>query len=445
MPSRTSLLPCAALLAAAACTSGPAGNWRRMARPMTLGDDMPVEFSSQRKAFATAGYMELPGDGNLSLVAQAVNNQAKISLRLFERTGNLPVAEGASPLEVPNLRAGQYYLYVANDTPAIATRVNFRAVFKPADPDGKSGDDKDATGAREITGGRAAVGTVDYMNMNRTDHVKLPMPLGGSASVRVRFDGLRGKVATTAILPTGEEIAFDTKKPAEVKNVPPGDLVVRVQAEEGGFARYSVTAQVVDADPDGDSGENADRSGADELQLKPRQGANTQFAEARAEVNFDKRNATDWYRVQMPDKGKLSVQLRLKNPRAKVHAYFGRDDDVRRVQSGFNVDVAKDAYYVKVQAADQGEASGYTLTVEYYPAVYIDARVIEIDRKNGCAVLVDKGSNHMVRQGVAASVVVGGQTVVTGLVETVFANSSRVRVAGGDCKFSNASVQISGY
>jgi hypothetical protein len=274
--------------------------------------------------------------------------------------------------------------------------------------------------------------------------------MGGSAKVTVKYDGLRGKVQSVVIGPDGQEIPFDQKKPADVKNIPPGDLIVRVQAEEGGFAKYQIIAQAVDADPERDSGENATAEGADELMLKPKPGGTTLTAEAKppAGVDYDKGNRTDWYKIALPDKGKLSVALKLKNPRAKVFAYFGKTEseceDARKIPSGFNVDVDKTSYYVRVQAADKGEASLYTLSLEYYPANYIDGNIVEIDRKNGCVVLVDKGANQQVRQGVPANITQGGATVASGVVDQVFPTAAKVKVFGGDCKFAGAKVQISG-
>jgi hypothetical protein len=164
-------------------------------------------------------------------------------------------------------------------------------------------------------------------------------------------------------------------------------------------------------------------------------------------VDYDRRNRTDWYRLQLPEAGHLTLSFRPVNVRARVRADLGRtpveaETGARRLAVGTQVVADKGAWYVRVQAEGRGDATPYVLEAELRPATWLEAAVVEIDRAKGCAVTVDKGERAGVRAGAAANILVGGQVAGAAVVEQVFPMLARVKVLDGDCRLQGAKVQI---
>lgn len=441
------VLAAAVSLALLSTGCGSKFNYRQAARPANLAEDTFVDIDLRQPALRAASRrILLPGEGRLKVSVEPVNPTAKLQLYVFPEAGNFPVAQGSSPLEVPSLPAGSYYVVVQPQN-SIPTRVKLAAAYEPKDPDLLSGDDGKPEGARPLEFGKPERGQVDTLALDRTDYLLARLEEAGTLTVNLRADTRRGRITGELLPPRGEPIPIDLRNGAVLKEAAAGDYLVKIQADATGQGQYTVEALFEAGDPDGNSGEDATLDGANVVSLRPKQGTDNLVAAARDSVDYDARDATDWYRIDVPAEGKLSIIYRPTNRSSRVRADFFRseDDEGDRIRSGFNVDVQRQSYWVRVRAPDRGDATKYSLDFEFYPAVFIEGDVVEIDRRSGCVLLVNRGTAHQVRRGATANVVIAGETSATGVVDDAYQNMSKVRVFGGACRFNPGTrVQIQG-
>jgi hypothetical protein len=419
------------------------------ARPATLGEESTVEIQPNNESRrAVSREVQVPGKGTLLINAIPQNNKAQLDLVVFPRTGSsIPVAQGSPPLEAPGIEADSYYI-VLRTTNSVSTRVKLSTTFKPDDPDAASGSDGKAQTAARLNPGQKATGSVDYMNMDRTDYLLVRLTETGNLAIKANIEALRGNVLAEVKPPAGSPAPIDPGAKWELKDAPPGDYLVKIAADEKGAGNYTLETSFEAGDPCGAGGDDCTQDGATELSLKPKPGSSNLAATAKDSVDFDKRDAFDWYKVPLPDKGKLAVALKPTERSAKVHAeLIDRDDSDEgvKIRSGFNVDVEKKPYWIRVSADEKGAATKYVLDVEYFPNVYVEGQVVELDKRAGCIVIVNKGTNQNVRPGVNANVLANGQVMATGFVDQAFPSISRVRVTTSDCSFRPGTVvQIQG-
>lgn len=424
-------------------------NYRAAARPANLGEESTVEIvpnvDSRR---AASREVAVPGKGTLVINATPQNNKAQLDIVVFPKTGSqIPVGQGSPPLEAPGVEGGSYYVVVRsmND---IATRVKLSANFRPEDPEAASGSDGKPQTAARLNAGQKASGSVDYTNMDKTDYLAVRLTETGTLRLKTLVEATRGNVIVEVKPPTGNPTPIDAMTGWELKDAPAGDYLVKIMADDNSAGSYTLESTFEAGDPCGAGGDDCTAAGATELNLRPKAGGSTQVATAKDTVDFDKRDAYAWYKVALPDKGKLSVVLKPKERAARVHAELiqnEEDEEGTRIRSGFNVDVEKKTYWIRVSADEKGAATSYVLEVEYFPNVYIDGMVVELDKRSGCTVIVNRGTNQNVRQGVNANVMMNGQVVANGFVDQAFPAISRVRVTTPDCSFRpGTQVQIQG-
>lgn len=439
-----------ALIAAAGVACGPPPyNYVKLSKPANLGEDSAADIKpGDPNLRAASRKIVVPGEGKLTIDVKAVNGQAKQKINIFSESGGLPVAEGDPPLEADGIAAGTYYVVVQAQN-AVATKVKVNVAYVPKDPDQNSSQDGKADGAVSLDSGRATRGSVSYLDLDRTDYFSLNVRDTGTVKFEFRPSDVKGKISAQVQPPKGDFTPIDPRTGLEVKDAPVGNYLVKVQAEENSAGTYVLTATNEAGDPDKNSGDDMNQEGANEMNFKPKAPGPTLLASAKDEVNYDKGDATDWFRFQASDKGKCSIVLKPKDRAAKIKAeYIRRDgtEDGERVKSGFTVDCDKTGPgWVKVYAPDKGDGSPYVLEVEFIPSVFIPARVIELDKKSGCAVMVDKGTNDQVRQGASAAIVgPQGNTLASGVVDQAFPKLSHVKIFGSDCNLAGAQVQIAG-
>src|SRR6185295_14570647 len=123
----------------------------------------------------------------------------------------------------------------------------------------------------------------------------------------------------------------------------------RVQAPENTQGNYKLSAAFEAGDVEKNSGEDQTCDGAGEISLKPKAGSANLVGSAKDEVSYDKQDRNDCWKVTLPDKGKLSVVFTPKDEPPKIRAEWLKQqeqDEGDRIKSGFNVDVAKQAYFI---------------------------------------------------------------------------------------------------
>ncbi len=449
------LLTLATLVWAALACAPPPFNYVRLSRPMALGEDQTVDIvPGDPYQRAASRKITLLGHGKLTVTVTPVNAQAKEQIDVFNETGGLPVDQGTSPLQVPDLAAGTYYV-VAVAQNGVPTKVDIVTAFEPKDPEARSGAFGHEDGATvldptQLAQGTLSRGTVDYANLMRSHYYTFTLTDAGQ-EVKLDFhthDPQRGNV-TAAVKAPNADYANVAATGFDLKNAPAGSYFVRVQADPSSSAAYSLKAQAIAGDPDRASGDDATQDGADQLTFKPEPDGQNQLAQDKNSVDYDQGNRTNWYTFSAPDKGNCSIVFRPKDRDSDVRAEFVREsgqEEGDRIRSGFTRPCDKSPLWVRVYAPKSGDGGEYRLRVEYIPSKFVLAHITELGRGGGgCTVIVDKGMRDQVRTGAAANVVDGqGNTVAAGYVEEAYRNESRVRVSTDNCHFSGATVQIAG-
>lgn len=442
------LLPvfAAVALVAVGCPSKPKLDPKR-AKDTALNETIVADIYPGRPTNAYSLHrINVPGEGNVDVVLEPVNQTAQLEVQIFPQgPGALPLAVGPSPLQAPGVPAGTYFVAITPKN-SVPTRTKVSINYEPKDPDAKTGDDKE-TSPVKIDPGQTYRGGVDYTNMDASDYLVLTLPEGGSLTIKAGLTNMKGKVAVDVKQPKGDWAPIDPRGGLEIKEATKGDYNIRVVAAKGSVASYAIESTFEAGDPDGASGDDGQQEGANEMTLAAKGAGQNPKAVAKDEVDFDKRDRTDWYKFEIPDKGKLSVVLKPKDRSSKIRAELVKndgDDDGDRIKSGFSVDVEKKPYWVKVFAPDKGDKGAYTLEVEYIPTTYVDSAVVQIDKKDGCVLMVNKGSNHGVRVGVPANVMSGDQVVGNGMVEQAFPAISKIKVFGACNYTAGTTVKIQG-
>lgn len=424
---------------------------KKIVRPGPLNEEMAFDINTSKEPTRFfARQVTLAGKGTMTVTAKAASKNAEIEISVWQEgagKNDVPVSQGNPPLEVPALDAGDYYV-VVKLVGGGKTKGKCTIGFKPDDPEADSGPDQKPQGANKLQPGGRAAGTVDYNAMDATDYLVVKLTEGGALTIKPTLTPKQGTITVELKTPKDGPSPIDPATPYENKEAVAGEYLIKVVATEGAAGDYTIETIFEAGDPCGAGGEDCTAEGATELMLKPKPGGTTQVATAKDQVDFDARDARDWFKVVMPDKGKLSVVLKNKDRAAKVYAELianEDDEDGQKIRTGFNVDVEKKTYWVKVFAAEKGAKTPYVLEIEYFPNSYIQASIVEIDKKSGCVVIVNKGTNAGVRPGVNADVMLNGASIASGFVDQAFPLVTRVRLTTNDCSFKPGTpVQIQG-
>lgn len=421
-------------------TAGCRAKLHEIVKPGEIGKSELVGVKTgDSQYWAAARIIRLPSSGVMLVKAepQLPNQNLEIGI-LPPSGGGLPLAKGASPLESPKLPAGDYYVVVTSAPGArVHTRATFEVLFKPEHPDENSGDDRVRERAQTLTPGKAVQDTVDYAAADATDWYRITMPTVGDLEVKFTPDPIRGAVTAEVFDTEGNSKPVPAQgRTLKLAGSPAGEYFIKVSASDVGAGAYALSASYTEGDPDALSGEDATPEGATIISLSEKNGK--LLGVAKDDVSYDRQDATDWFKFDVPAEGKLSVRLKPKDRSSRIQARFvthEEDEEGERVRSGFSVDVVKQTYWVKVHAPDKGDGSAYTLEVELTANKFIDAVVVEIDRQRGCFLMVNKGSNHGVRSGVLANVMQGTDVLGTGKVESAFPMISKVKMFD-DCRYT---------
>lgn len=400
--------------------------------------------TGDEKFWAAVREVKTPATGVLHVIAEAQLPGQNLEIIVMPPSGGgLPLAKGSSPLESPKLPAGTYFVIVQGAPGTkVATRATLNVLFKPENPDENSGNNHTKERATKLELGKPTVAVVDYASANATDWYQVMVPTVGDLEVKFVAKPIRGAIKAEFIDSTGKVVPL-TESAVKVPGVLAGDYFIKVAANDVGAGEYVLSVFHKEGSPDANSGEDATSDGANLMNLVEKNGRIQ--ASAKDEVSYDKQDATDWFKIEVPNDGKLSIVLKPKDRSSRIRAEFvkGEDDDEgERVRSGFSADVVKQTYWIKVYVTDKGDATSYTLDVTLVPVKFIESFVVEIDRQNGCFLLVNKGTNHGVRSNVPANVMEGKDVRATGVVDSAFAAISKIRMFG-DCNYrAGAIVQI---
>lgn len=421
-------------------TAGCRMGLQEIARPGEIGKSELVGVKTGDKEFwAAARVVKLPSSGVMLVKAEPQLPNQNLEIVLMPPSGGgLPLAKGVSPLESPKLPAGEYFVVVTSAPGArVHTRATMEVLFKPEQPDENSGDDRVRERARALTPGKAVHDTVDYAAADATDWYKITMPTVGDLEVKFTPEATRGVLSAEVFDTEGNaKPVTGQNRSLKLAGSPAGEYFIKVTANDVGAGAYALSAAYTEGDPDALSGEDATPEGATIINLSEKNGR--LLGIAKDDVSYDKQDATDWFKFDVPADGKLSIRLKPKDRSSRIQARFvtdEEDEEGERVRSGFSVDVVKQSYWVKVQAPDKGDASAYTLEVEVTANKFIDSVVVEIDRQRGCFLMVNKGSNHGVRTGVLANVMQGTDVLGTGKVDSAFPSISKIKMFD-DCRYS---------
>lgn len=442
-------LPLALALLALTAACAPTFEYRRYARPATFGDESTADINMAKPNLAGASRkVTLKGEGKLTVEVKATNGKARFNVLVYPEASATAVAEGEPPLEADGVVPGNYFIYVQPAASNLTTRLKINVKFDPSNPDQNSGADGNPETPNKLEPGKTSRGTVNYFELDRTDYFSLDSKDGGNLHFEFKPAEQKGKVAAHVQPPRGDWAPIDPRQGLDLPDAIPGAYLVRVQADEGGSASYTLSTAATAGDPDKNSGGDEIQEGATMLNFRPGTPPSL-VATAKDEVDFAKGDSTDWFTFTPPEKGKCGAVLKAKNPAGKVRAEFvGREGQSfgERIRSNPGFDCGKAPAWIKVSAPARGDGSPYTLEVTFTPSVLIAARVLELDRKTGtCAVWVDKGAQDQVRQGTYASIVnAQGVDVATGTIDQVQPRMSHLKLSSKDCNFGGAQVQIQG-
>lgn len=433
---------CFVALALATTLVGCRASMREISQVGELGKSELVGIRTTDSRFwAAVRQVQTTASGTLYIVAEPQLPGQNLEVVVMPPSGGgLPLAKGPSPLESPKLPAGTYFVVVqAAPGARVETRATLQVLFKPENPDENSGGDHEKERANKLDLGKPVVGTVDYSAADATDWYQIKVPTVGDLEVKFLAKPIRGAITAEFVDIEGKVVPVQAS-PFKVQGVPAGDYFVKVRASDIGAGEYVLSVAHAEGSPDANSGEDATAEGANSIDLSEKNGRIVGLA--KDEVSYDKQDATDWFKFEVPSEGKLSVRLKPKDRSSRIRAEFVRreeDEDGERIRSGFSADVMKQTYWVKVFAPEKGDGSQYTLEIELTPTKYIEGFVVEIDRQNGCFLLVNKGSNHGVRSNVPANVMQGTEVRATGVVDSAFAAISKIRMFG-ECNYKAGTV-----
>ena len=428
-------------------SSAPAYSLSHESTDGTLNKKQDATLSDEDNHYMAGFRYELPAAGALSASAKPVNPQAQISVSIYaEGSGTEPIAKGepGKKVEATELQPGTYYVAVVESwKDAIRTRVELKTIFKPQDPDAAQQACKTQATARDLSPDKGAVEDgVDYSAMRRTCWWHLALQSEGALVVKFTNNG--SNISADFVPAQGAPEKIDPVAGLNKPVVPAGDYFVKVYANDAGdFGRYNLATTF----KQGDTCKNEPHCSpetAEDLKLpqdnKP------------ADVDLAKGKQFHFYKATFKEKGKLTIVFKILQPPrgSKVAAYFMKAADDTEGEKISGSSVTKDIenpgdYFIRVQAAEQGDFAKYSLQTLWSPANFIPADVVEIGH-NPCMLTVSAGSNQGVRANVACTIVnPAGQPVDSCVVDQVFPNLSKVKPANPRCSVQPSSkVQISG-
>jgi hypothetical protein len=169
-------------------------------------------------------------------------------------------------------------------------------------------------------------------------------------------------------------------------------------------------------------------------------------------------DCADWYRVEVPGKGHLVVEVTALGSQAPVPGFGviladGRGAPVDRAENAGQPSVRLEAqapdrvaYLVEVERREPRPPLGYRIEARYEPPPpprapapppkpefeTVRSAVLQVERQDGrvSAVLLESGSGQGMRPGLRGSLLQGGRVIASIEVIDVFPEGSRARVEG---------------
>lgn len=437
------LAPFAALMMAG-CASAPVFNYLAQSRPTPFGKQISGFVDPVRGIWNVGYAFDVPADGQILASYTVANPQVKLEVRGYAPGVPVPVAY-AKPdgtLTLPDVHPGTYYL-VLSDLTTAGSPYQLSVLFKPVDKelDRAAGPIGTQAGAQpvDLASGQAQVtGTVDYSGMKRDNYWKLTLPGSGALTLHINSGG--AAIHAEYINPQGAPQKIDPTSGLQVQNLPAGDYYVHVYADGAGDAgSYTLAAKFDAGDICANGGAACAIDGAESLALQGTPLAGS----TRGDVDYSKGTAYHWYKVTVPQAGKLTLNFKPDRRGEKLRCEImqpGADSGdaiygnaIRSVQGG---DV-----YLRVSADQPGWGGKYGLNVSFAPVTYLNALITEIDPQDGCILTIQAGASTGVRTGAQCQVVNGGQTLMPCVVEQTFNALSKVRAQpSGPCKVPRGAV-----
>jgi hypothetical protein len=444
---------CAAVLAAGCVRlnpiyGGPTYHFRELSRDGQLNKVNDGNLDPQGSdAFAQGFRFDLTAPGALLVTAKPSNPQAQLDIDVFG-DGNVPLGttkgQADKKLTVQDLQPGTYYIVVYESwKDGQQSHFKMTPIFKPVDPDAAQQACKTQATARDLPADKGQIEDgVDYSNMRRTCWWRVTLESEGGLNIKFNNNG--NNINADFVPAQGAPEKIDPAAGLNKPDLPAGDYFVKVYANDAGDAgRYTLATTF----KQGDTCKNEPHCSpetAEDLKLpqdnKP------------ADVDLAKGKQFHFYKASFKEKGKLTIVFKILQPPrgSKVAAYFMKAADDTEGEKISGSSVTKDIetpgdYFIRVQAAEQGDFAKYSLQTLWSPANFIPADVVEIGH-NPCMLTVSAGSNQGVRANVGCTIVnPAGQPVDSCVVDQVFPNLSKVKPANPRCSVQPSSkVQISG-
>jgi len=436
----------AVLAAAIACShlpgyQGPPYDFRKNAVAAEPGKKVDGALPNADSDTRFAYRIELAARGALVVSATPRNPAARLGVEIYGTAAD-PVARGdaGKAVETKPLPPGTYWAVVSGPwKDRVETAFSFLALFKPSDPDERTGPSKAKSGARDLpaAGGHAS-DRVDYSGMKRTNWWRIDTPAEGT--LKIAFEPQGGEVVAEIEGPGGAPQAIDPAAGFEKNDLPAGEYYVRVYAKgPGDVGSYRLSTSFEPGDPCKNGGPACARETAEDLKLP-------QDSKV-AEVDFKAAKQRHYYKASLKEKGRLTIAFKVLEPRgSKVQALFlrGAEGGGERIVGTATKEIdAPGDYFVEVSAPATGDFARYSLQTTWQPANFVSGEVVELGR-NPCLLTVQAGTNQGVRPGAACTIVVGTNTAAIDscVVDQAYPNLCKVRPLGAGCRIPNQNVKV---
>lgn len=381
--------------------------------------------------------IELPGVADLEVFAEAEPPSAALWLEVFDAEGGL-LTEGKPPFSLLNLPAGAYVL-------ALRIRQGkgrVRLVANPDlhDPDARSGPEAFPEGALLLESGKSREGRVDWFGLRATEFYKIRSSAGGLLEVSLSLSQrAQGAVSFALLSPGGERFSLEPGEVLRIEGSEEGKYLLRVRAGEMAAASYQIQSHFRPFDPDGSP------SGALPVEIKGR------FT-LKGELNASAGDEADWFRFELssPALLKLARTEGGTTDGPRLSWWSGEAEKGGDLSVGDELSLEVGRYFFEVFATSKSRQA-YSFAFQAREEFWIDASLLERDRRGGCALLMDRGARHGVQKGASVRLLragaagAGGDNQARsrhvwagdgqGRVEKVFPKTALVLLPLSDCEW----------
>jgi hypothetical protein len=294
--------------------------------------------------------------------------------RQTEFSGAIQETNGNGRLEVSGKSGDVYYLSVLADAGASPSPYSLQARFM-IDPDANSGPDAEPSGAKTLPVDGGSRGAVDYDHGDRTDWWRLTTPGPGrmvitlivrdpSARLSMELYDQQGASNVSRSVSAG-----NGREEVDIEAAGRETYLVKVFADkEGDASAYQLMTWYTMA-PDASSGKDATPAGASALIIG---------TPSKGDVDYDGGDRTDWWKIRVPGRGNMTVDLNGENFSADLDiAVYDAPDAGEALATSHTRNSSKERvaievdragwYYIEVTAQKSGDKSRYTLKASFEP------------------------------------------------------------------------------